>query len=61
MTPVYANVRCRADNKADVVRMLDLIFTARPFIRRLANAKANWLQVDPSVALAGIMAIVNRL
>lgn len=58
---IYANVRCRANNKADVVRMLDLIFTSRPFVRRLANTNANWLQVEPTVALAGIIKLVKEL
>lgn len=58
---IYGNPRCRANSKTDVVDALELIFTARPFFRRLANAKANWLQVDPLVALDGIMKLVRRL
>ena len=57
---IYANKRCRANDKADVLRMLDIIFSARPFLHRLRNAKANWLQIDPKAAIAGINRLIKR-
>ena len=47
--------------KTDVMRMLDIIFSARPFLRRLRNAKANWLQIDPEAAIAGINRLIKRM
>ena len=58
---IYANKRCRANDKTDVLRMLDIIFSARPFLRRLRNAKANWLQIDPEAAIAGINRLIKRM
>lgn len=58
---IYDSRRCRAKDKSDVVRMLQVVFSARPFLRRLANAKANWLQVEPQMALNGIMQLVSKL
>ena len=58
---IYANKRCPANDKTDVVRMLDIIFSARPFLHRLRNAKANWLQIDPKAAIAGIDRLIERM
>ena len=44
-----------------VKRLLDIIFSARPFLRRLRNAKANWLQIDPEAAIAGINRLIKRM
>lgn len=35
--------------------------SARPFLRRLNNAKANWLQIAPEEAVAGIGRLIRRL
>ena len=58
---IYENKRCRANNKDEMVRMLGIVFAARPFLRRLNNAKANWLQVSPDDAIAGIWQLIKRL
>ena len=58
---IYESKRCRANTKAEMVRMLEIIFAARPFLRRLNNAKANWLQVDPGEAIAGIWRLIRRV
>ena len=58
---IYENKRCRANDKPDVLRMLDIIFAARSFLRRLDNAKANWLHVAPEEAIAGIRRLITRL
>ena len=58
---IYENKRCRANGKHDMVRMLDIVFAARPFLRRLNNAKANWLQIAPEEAVAGIRRLIRKL
>jgi len=58
---IYGSKRCRANSKEEMMRMLDIIFTARPFLRRLNNAKANWLQIAPGEAIAGIQRLIKRL
>ena len=58
---IYGSKRCRANSKAEMMRMLDIIFTTRPFLRRLNNAKANWLQIAPGEAIAGIQRLIKRL
>ena len=58
---IYGSKRCRANSKAEMMRMLDIVFTARPFLRRLNNAKANWLQIAPGEAIAGIQRLIKRL
>ena len=58
---IYASRRCRANNKEDVQKMLGIIFSSRPFIRRLNNAKANWLSINPKEAVEGIVALIDSL
>ena len=58
---IYASKRCRANTKAEMVRMLEIIFAARPFLHRLNNAKANWLQIDPREAIVGIWRLIRRM
>lgn len=58
---IYENKRCRANNKEEMVRMLDIVFNARPFLRRLSNAKANWLQILPEEAITGVRRLIQRL
>ena len=58
---IYENKRCRANNKEEMVRMLDIVFNARPFLRRLSNAKANWLQILPEEAIIGVRRLIQRL
>ena len=58
---IYENKRCRANNKDGMVRMLGIVFGSRPFLRRLNNAKANWLQMSPDDAIAGIWQLIKKL
>lgn len=58
---IYENKRCRANSKSDVIRMLGIVFAARPFLRLLNNTKANWLQIEPSEAIAGIWRLVKKV
>lgn len=58
---IYGNKRCRANNKDDVLKALDITFSTRAFLRRLNNSKANWLQTDPVQALQAIRACVSGL
>ena len=58
---IYENKRCRANNKDGMVRMLGIVFGSRPFLRRLNNVKANWLQMLPDDAIAGIWQLIKKL
>ena len=57
---IYDNSRCRVNDKSDMLRALDVIFSAKPFLRRLNNAKANWLQMDPSKVIADILSFLAK-
>ena len=41
--------------------MLGIIFSSRPFIRKLNNAKTNWLGIDPKEAVEGIVDLIDSL
>jgi len=58
---IYNNPRCRANDKDDVCRMLNVIFSAGSFRRRLSRSTANWMQTSPDEALDGILRLVKRL
>ena len=58
---IYESSRCRANSKQDILDSLEVIFTAKAFRRRLNNAKANWLQVDPQSALDEIRSLIVKL
>ena len=54
-------LRTYKDSQEEMVRMLDIVFNARPFLRRLSNAKANWLQILPEEAIIGVRRLIQRL
>ena len=58
---IYSNRRIQPTNKGEVVEVLKDIFASRQFMRRLASAKANWLQIEPSKATADLIQFLLRL
>ncbi len=58
---VYTNCRIQPQSSKDVVAVLKDVFASRQFMRRLANARANWIQVDPSKATARIIKFLDSL
>ena len=58
---IYESKRCRANSKQDILDSLEIIFTTKTFLQRLNNAKANWSQIDPKLALEGIRGLIIKL
>ena len=58
---IYSNRRIRPRNSAEVVAVLNDVFASRQFMRRLANTRVNWIQVDPSRATKRIIGFLESL
>ncbi len=58
---VYSNRRIQPRSSEEVVVVLKDVFASRQFMRRLANVKANWLQVDPSKVTDRILQFIEAL
>lgn len=58
---IYSNLRIRPTNKDEIVSVLKDVFASRQFMRRLANARANWLQIAPDKATASIIRFLETL
>ena len=58
---IYRNPRCEAKNKSDVIDSLERTFASRQYLRRLHDAKANWLQVEPERVMAAIIRFLRRV
>ena len=51
---IYRNPKCRANNHADMIRLVRLIFGLNTFVVKLTRARANWLQISTHVALTAL-------
>lgn len=58
---IYKNPKCQPKTRAEVVAVLKDVFASRVFMRRLASAKANWVQVNPEVATKELVNFVASL
>jgi len=58
---IYSNRRIQPTSKDEVIDVLKDVFASKQFIRRLASAKANWLQMEPSKAIERIMQFLLHL
>ena len=58
---IYANRRITPTNKDEIVAVLTDVFASQQFMRRLANAKANWLQINPNKATTSLIQFIKTL
>lgn len=58
---IFSNRRVAPTNVGEIVVVLRDVFTSRQFMRRLASAKANWLQTDPVKATERIVRFLESL
>ena len=58
---IYSNRRIQPRNKDEIVSVLKDVFASRQFMRRLASARANWLQIEPDRATAAIICFLETL
>jgi predicted nucleotidyltransferase component of viral defense system len=58
---IYSNRRIQPTNKAEIVSVLKDVFASRQFMRRLASARANWLQIEPDKATSTIIRFLETL
>ena len=58
---IYTNRRIQPKSKEEIVTVLKDVFASRQFMRRLANARANWLQIEPGKATAKIIRFLESL
>ena len=58
---IYSNRRIEPTNVNDVVEVLKDVFASKQFMRRLASAKANWLQIEPAKATMRIIQFLESL
>ena len=58
---IYSNRRIQPTNKDEIIVVLKDVFASRQFIRRLASARANWLQIEPDKATAAIIRFLETL
>lgn len=58
---VYANPRCRVSNHTEMADMVKLVFSFRTFVRKLNNARANWLQLPAQDVLNHLINFIEGL
>lgn len=58
---IYSNRRIQPTNKSEIIAVLKDVFASRQFMRRLASARANWLQIEPDKATAAIIRFLETL
>ncbi len=58
---IYSNQRIKPTNINEVLDVLRDVFASRQFMRRLASAKANWLQIEPERATTRIIQFLKSL
>lgn len=58
---IYSNQRIHPTNKDEIIAVLKDVFASRQFMRRLASARANWLQIEPDRATAAIIRFLETL
>lgn len=57
---IFQNRKCRAKDKEAVLNALKITFGSRQYLRRLQDAKVNWLQIDPQEATGSVTAFLER-
>jgi len=57
---IFQNRKCRAKDKEAVLNALKITFGSRQYLRRLQDAKVNWLQIDPQEATGSVAAFLER-
>lgn len=58
---IFSNKKCKEEDYPAVAASLRRTFSSRTFVRKLLSSKANWLQIKPEVAMAGIVDFVLNL
>ncbi len=58
---IYSNRRIQPTNNGEIIAVLKDVFASRQFMRRLASARANWLQIEPDKATAAIIRFLETL
>ena len=58
---IYSNRRITPTNKDEIVAVLTDVFASQQFMRRLANARANWLQINPNKATTSLIQFIKTL
>ena len=58
---IYSNHRIEPTNIGGIISVLRDVFASKQFMRRLASAKANWLQIAPAKATAHIIQFLESL
>ena len=56
---VYRNRNCRVKDKPDVLAALETTFASRLYLKRLNDARVNWLQLDPETVTAAVLAFLK--
>lgn len=58
---IYSNRRIQPTSKDEIVSVLKDVFASQQFMRRLASARANWLQIAPETATSTIIRFLEAL
>ena len=58
---IYTNRSIQPRSKDEIIDVLKDVFASQQFMRRLANARANWLQIEPAKATMRIMSFLESL
>jgi len=58
---IYKNRKCQVRDKPGLIDVLTGTFASKTFMRRLASARANWLDVPPDEATSAILSFVSSL
>lgn len=58
---ILTNKKCPVREPLEIVDAVDRTFQSKRFLRGMATAKANWLNVPPTTATAGILDFLRRL
>ena len=58
---IFSNRRVAPTNVGEIVVVLRDVFTSRQFMRRLASARVNWLQIEPDEAAESIVRFIESL
>jgi len=57
---IFNNRKCKANDKVSVMESLSITFSSRQFLRRLRDAKVNWLQIDPAEATGAVFSFLEN-
>ena len=56
---VYRNRNCRVKDKSGVLVALETTFASRLYLKRLNDARVNWLQLNPETVTAAVLAFLR--